>query len=77
MANRELVPLSDFQTSKYSIYSRSWIPTPWQVIQWSLRQIGLTGGPPNKLSVGRFVVVENVEVDLSYILEWGNGQLTI
>ncbi|TLD37796.1 hypothetical protein E2P81_ATG03471 [Venturia nashicola] len=61
VANRELVPLSDFQTSKYSIYSRSWIPTPWQVIQWSLRQIGLTGGPPNKLSVGRFVVVENVE----------------
>ncbi|QDS73273.1 hypothetical protein FKW77_004883 [Venturia effusa] len=68
VANRELVPLSDFQTSKYSIYSRSWIPTPWQVIQWSLRQIGLTGGPPNKLSVGRFVVVENVEAAANAVI---------
>ncbi|RDI76725.1 hypothetical protein Vi05172_g13300 [Venturia inaequalis] len=68
VANRELVPLSDFQTSKYSIYSRSWIPTPWQVIRWSLRQIGITGGPPNKLSVGRFVVVENVEAAANAVI---------
>jgi charged multivesicular body protein 7 len=59
-----MIPLQEFLTSKTSIYSRSWIPTPWQVIKWSLRQLGMTGlpGSNDRLAVGQFVVVENIEV---------------
>lgn len=64
MAKREMIPLKDFLTSKTSIYNRSWNISPWQVISWGLRQIGVLGEPESqdKLAVGNFVVVANVEV---------------
>jgi charged multivesicular body protein 7 len=59
-----MVPLKDFLTSKESIYKTSWIPSPWKVLQWGLRQVGVIGQPrsPEKLSAGNFVVLKNVEV---------------
>lgn len=36
--------LNDFLTSEESIYSRSWIPSPWKILQWSLRHAGVVGG---------------------------------
>lgn len=61
--NRELIPLTDFLNAQRSIYSKSWVPSPWQVVSWGLKQLGvsgLLGG--DKLAVGNFVVLANVEV---------------
>jgi charged multivesicular body protein 7 len=61
---KEMVPLKDFLKSKESIYKTSWLPSPWKVLQWGLRQVGVIGQPqsPEKLSAGSFVVLKNVEV---------------
>ena len=68
---KEMIPMKDFFTSKESIYKTSWIPSPWQVLQWSLRQVGVLGQPqsPRKLEAGNFVVVKNVEVAADEILK--------
>ena len=60
---KELVPQREYLEQVESIYSRRWIPTPWEVVKWGLKSLGLGilyGA--NRLSVGRFVVIENVEV---------------
>jgi charged multivesicular body protein 7 len=67
VAKKELIPASDFLKSKTSIYHKSWIITPWQVLEWGLRQVGLMGGggsvaSNDAVAVGNFVIVENVEV---------------
>ncbi|KXS98306.1 hypothetical protein AC578_6829 [Pseudocercospora eumusae] len=60
--SKALVPLTEFLENKQSLYHKSWIPTPWQVLTWALRQAGLVGGDAqDKLVRGRFVVVANVE----------------
>ncbi|KAI9765669.1 MAG: hypothetical protein M1840_007227 [Geoglossum simile] len=63
VARREMFPLKDFLVSTESIYNRSWVITPWQAISWSLRQLGIVGGASQtgNLSLGRFVVLANVE----------------
>lgn len=59
-----MIPLRDFLASKTSIYHKDWATIPWQVISWSLAQLGLVNGVSGEtnLSEGQFVVVENVEV---------------
>lgn len=61
---KELIPLNDFLDTKQSIYVKSWIPTPWEVVSWGLRRIGVVGGDPveDKLVTGDFVIKANVEV---------------
>lgn len=61
---KELVPLREFLDAKKSIYAKSWVPTPWQVVSWGLRQLGVTGGDSaeDRLVAGNFVVMANVEV---------------
>lgn len=62
---KELMRLRDFLESKESIYQKSWLPTPWQVMTWSLRQLGVLGeggDREDRLVKGQFVVVANVEV---------------
>lgn len=63
---KELVPLKDFLDSKNSIYAKSWVPTPWQVFSWGLKQLGVMGGESaeDRLVAGNFVVMANVEVRL-------------
>ena len=56
-----MIPLTDFLNSERSIYSGSWIPSPWTVFRWSLRKVGLWSQP--SLSVnGRLRAVELVLV---------------
>ena len=47
-----------------SVYAKSWIPSPWQVVSWGLKQVGVASlfGASDKLSVGNLVVMANVEV---------------
>ncbi|KAF2855875.1 hypothetical protein T440DRAFT_485944 [Plenodomus tracheiphilus IPT5] len=67
---KEMIPLKDFVNSKESIYKNSWVPSPWKVLQWSLRQVGVLGHPQqNQLATGNFVVVKNVEVAADEILK--------
>jgi charged multivesicular body protein 7 len=67
---RELVPLDEYLKQEESIYSRRWIPTPWEVVRWGLRSLGLgiLYGHDN-FTVGRFVVVENVELAAKEVSE--------
>ncbi|KAK5165109.1 uncharacterized protein LTR77_009206 [Saxophila tyrrhenica] len=59
---REFVGLKGFLNAKGSVYARSWIPTPWQVVSWTLRQLGVVGeGGEDRLVEGEFVVMANVE----------------
>ncbi|KAI4851824.1 hypothetical protein E4T45_04928 [Aureobasidium sp. EXF-8846] len=59
----EFVPLDDFLNATKSIYAKSWIPSPWQIVSWGLKQVGVASlfGVSDKLSVGNLVVVANVE----------------
>lgn len=61
---KELVPLAEFLDAKTSIYTKTWIPTPWQAVRWGLKQLGVVGGEPaeDRLVAGSFVVMANVEV---------------
>lgn len=68
---KEMISTKDFQNAKESIYKTSWIPSPWKVLTWGLRQVGVLGQPssPEKLTVGNFVVLKNVEVAADEILK--------
>lgn len=60
---QQLIPLDEYLNAKTSIYSRSWLPSPWQVVSWGLRQLGLVNRESgDKLRVGKFVVMDNLEV---------------
>ena len=63
---REFIPLDDFLNATKSVYAKSWIPSPWQVVSWGLKQVGVASlfGASDKLSVGNLVVMANVEVML-------------
>ncbi|KAK5443308.1 hypothetical protein LTS15_010843 [Exophiala xenobiotica] len=37
----KMADLHDFLTTEKSIYSKSWIPSPWSILHWSLRKAGL------------------------------------
>lgn len=60
---REMIPVMDYMAAKESIYRRSWIPSPWSVLSWGLRQAGLTGGAggEDKLPNMKVVILKNVE----------------
>jgi charged multivesicular body protein 7 len=67
----KLVPLDASLHQEESIYSKRWIPTPWEVVRWSLRSLGLgiLAGQQYNFTVRRFVVVENVELAAPEVLE--------
>lgn len=64
---KELIQLKEFLDAKNSVYTKSWIPTPWQVVSWGLRKLGVMGGEgvEDKLVAGDFVIMANVEVGIS------------
>lgn len=66
VSKKEMIPLKDFLSSKTSIYKLTWTISPLNVVKWGLRQLGVLGEPgsPQKLGVGHFVVLHNVEVRL-------------
>lgn len=61
---KELIQLKEFLDAKQSVYATSWIPTPWQVLSWGLRALGVLGDGTDEGRVERaeFVVVGLVEV---------------
>jgi charged multivesicular body protein 7 len=60
---KEMIPLREFLTSSESIYRRSWGMTPWSVLSWGLRQLGVTGGPQSDdtLPSAQLVIISNVD----------------
>ena len=65
----ELIPLAEFLAAKKSVYHKSWVPSPWQVVSWGLKQLGVGGsGSSDQLSVGDFVVMANVEAAAQAII---------
>lgn len=37
----KMIDAKDFAAAEQSVYLRSWVPSPWAVLRWSLRQIGI------------------------------------
>ena len=63
-----MIPAKDFLSTDRSIYHKSWVPSPWTVLQWGLQQIGLAGTESyegtvgaRKLKTAAFVLVEALE----------------
>ncbi|KAK4895381.1 hypothetical protein LTR27_006445 [Elasticomyces elasticus] len=75
---KQLVPLRDFLDAKQSVYTKSWLPTPWQVMSWSLRQIGVIGreGAEDRLVKGDYVVMANVEEAAKAVLDQASRTAT-
>ncbi|EME78922.1 uncharacterized protein MYCFIDRAFT_205205 [Pseudocercospora fijiensis CIRAD86] len=68
--SKALLPLKEFLENKQSLYHKSWIPTPWQLLAWALRQAGLGGGgAQDRLVRSQFVVVANVENAAKVLLQ--------
>jgi charged multivesicular body protein 7 len=76
--SRALIPLKEFLESRENLYHKSWIPTPWQVVTWSLRQIGIMGdaNAADTLVKGNFVVVANLEEAAKVVLNQVNKSCT-
>ena len=60
---KEMMPLTGFVDARESIYHKSWAISPWDILGWGLRQLGLAGGQSgeDKLPVGKLVVLANME----------------
>ncbi|KAI9797661.1 MAG: hypothetical protein M1825_005720 [Sarcosagium campestre] len=45
------------------VYHSSWRGTPWQLVVWGLRQLGLSGGAAgeDRLAVGQFIILTNIQ----------------
>lgn len=63
-----MIPLGSFINSPTSIYERSWAISPWWVLSWGLKKLGLRidGTAKGKLQRSQYVVVSNVEVGSPY-----------
>lgn len=67
---KELISVQEFLDAKQSIYQQPRVVS--QLLHWSLRQLGFSGasaeGEEDKLPIGRFVVVANVEEVMKQVL---------
>lgn len=70
-----MIPVKEFLNTDRSIYSKSWVPGPWTVLQWGLQQIGLAGtgsyegtSGARKLKTSAFVLVEVLEKVAAQVL---------
>ncbi|MCJ1249777.1 hypothetical protein MMC30_007003 [Trapelia coarctata] len=61
--NGRMIPLESFLHSPASIYDRSWPVSPWWVLSWGLKKLGLRGDgtTKGKLQRGQYVLVSNIE----------------
>ncbi|RMZ75913.1 hypothetical protein DV738_g5239, partial [Chaetothyriales sp. CBS 135597] len=80
----KMIEAKDFDQAATSIYARSWIPSPWSVLRWGLRQAGLGGtgagsyaaaAASGKLRNGSLVIVPALE-DVGKRIEswWWQGK---
>ena len=58
---RQMMGLQEFMSERESIYTKSWSITPWSVLGWGLRQLGVLGSASNKVPAGKLVMIENLE----------------
>ena len=60
---RQLVPLQQFLTAPGNIFAKGWGEVPWNVLGWTLRQLGVVDPArgEDKLPAGRYVMIENLE----------------
>ena len=59
-----MIDSKDFAAAEQSIYHRSWVPSPWAVLRWSLRQIGIGANSYDvngRLRKGNLVLVQALE----------------
>jgi charged multivesicular body protein 7 len=70
-----MIPVKEFLAIDRSIYSKSWVPSPWTVLQWGLQQIGLAGtgsyegtSGARKLKTSAFVLVEVLDKVAAQVL---------
>lgn len=81
-----MIPSKEFLSADLSIYHKSWVPSPWTVLQWGLRQIGLAGSGgyegtagARRLRAAAFVLVGALEKVAAQVLakqEKGGMSLT-
>lgn len=68
----QMLELKDFVDSTNSIYQQTWIPSPWSVLKWSLRQTGLIGARSYDVSgnirTGQLVLVAALEEIFKQVL---------
>ena len=74
----KMIDLKDFASADKSIYSKSWLPSPWAVLRWSLQQAGListgTYNLSGRLRHGSLVVVPALEELTKKITAWQSQQ---
>lgn len=74
----KMIDLSDFTTADKSIYAKTWIPSPWAILKWSLRTAGLGGrssyDKSGNLRPGDLVLVPVLEDISKKILAWQQRQ---
>ena len=70
-----MIPVKEFLVTDRSIYSKSWVPSPWTVLQWGLRQIGFASAGSyegtlgaRKLKSTAFVLVEALDKVAAQVL---------
>ena len=65
MHRRDLIPLTEFETSESSIYVRRWLPAMpslGDILMWSWSQLGFGQGRDHSLPQAKWVVPEVLEV---------------
>ncbi|ETN44844.1 uncharacterized protein HMPREF1541_09719 [Cyphellophora europaea CBS 101466] len=74
----KMIDMSDFASADKSIYARTWLPSPWVILKWSLRTAGVLGpGSYNKsgnLKAGNLVLVPVLEDITKKLLAWQQRQ---
>lgn len=68
-----MITRGEFLGNRKSIYSKSWVPSPWALLSWGLKTIGLVGegswDANGRLREGELVIVENVEKMAAEVIE--------
>ena len=60
----KMIDAKDFAAAEQSIYRRAWVPSPWAVLRWSLRQIGIGANSYDvngRLRNGNLILVQALE----------------
>ena len=75
---KKMVDLAEFTKSEKSIYSRSWIPSPWSILSWTLRTARLisagTYDRSGDLRPGNLVLLPALEELTKKIVAWQQRQ---
>lgn len=64
ISQSRFIPVTDFVAARASIYSKSWMTSPWSLIDWALTRIGSPVRARSGLSGHKnaLVVISNLEV---------------